>query len=195
MWGVAGSLPIDSASMRRIHLRRLVAKAIATVAQSLDCSVLPVGSLAQAVSNRGWCDRLSVDPLRMIDDILGAQRLSRTREYCNHDVVHPPRSWPCGFLRDRFSSFAAFDGRSDLGHAPKLNPGFRVRTCSRQLYFEGPRAARSSPCQGWFDPGVRAGSVLTCRASLTAENNPARVGELSDPPSDPKRAGPVRVLM
>jgi hypothetical protein len=39
----------------------------------------------------------------------------------------------------------ALDRRCDLGHPLKLDLDFRLRTGSRQLYYEEPRAARSDP--------------------------------------------------
>lgn len=89
-----------------------------------------------------------MDEFGAVVNVMRAQRGVRSGENPNDEIAHPAwpqwrRHVPMGLGLP--SCRLVLDRGGGLGYPPKLNPGFRVRRCFRQLYFEEPRAARSNP--------------------------------------------------
>jgi len=70
----------------------LSTQSIATVAEPLDRPVVAEGGLAQAISDRGCRDAVSVNSLGSVDDVLRSQRLISVRQDCDDEFQDP--TWP-----------------------------------------------------------------------------------------------------
>lgn len=140
IWGSDCSADLEVGELRGLRGTSLL-KSVSAIPQALDRAIGAGGRLAQTIANRGRCDLVAVDSLGLVDHLLWSQRLVGGSQDLYDEFEHPAWSSPlwCVVTRHRITSpSSALDCPHGLGHAPKLNPGFRVRKAARKLYSQPP---------------------------------------------------------